>query len=186
MIKLKRITALTLAMLVLISFYMTHATATPSYREFDDPDHVVDFFDGDAENDSFARVFCTDYGWNEEVYTDFEAETYAYNILYHYGVEMVYVVRARVYLELYYQDEGWSFDTENVIHIPSTYPVGDSAIIYGNDLIDPEHGIGDFITEHQMNVCQQNVGQFWEDEEYVAVSNLGSIIRIGRIDDTTS
>ena len=186
MIKLKRITALTLAMLVLTSFYMTHVMATPSYREFDDPDHVVVFFDGDPENDSFARVFCTDYGWNEEVYTDFEAETYAYNIHYDYGMEMVYVVRARVYVELYYQDEGLTYDEEDMIHIPSTYPGGDSAIIFGNNLIDPEHGIGDFLTEHQMEICQKNVGQFWEDEEYVAVSDLGSIIRIGRIDDTTS
>ena len=186
MIKIKRITSFVLSVLILASFFMTHVIATPSYREFDDPDHVVPFFDGDPEDDSYAQVFCTIYGWNEEVYTDFKAKTYAYNIFYQYGMEMVYVVRARVYLELYYPDEGWSYDIEKMIHIPSTQPGGDSAIIYGNNLIDPEHGIGDFLTEHQINICQKNVGQFWEDEEYVSVANHGSVIRIGRIDEITS
>lgn len=51
---------------------------------------------------------------------------------------------------------------------------------------DSDHGIDDFLTEHQLNICQKNVGQFLEDDEYVSVSNHGSVIRIGRIGETTS
>ena len=44
MIKIKRFIALALAALILASLFMTHVVATPSYREFDDPDHGIDDF----------------------------------------------------------------------------------------------------------------------------------------------
>ena len=36
-----------------------------------------------------------------------------------------------------------------------------------------------------MNICQKNVGQFEDDDEYVSVADHGSVIRIGRIEDTS-
>lgn len=180
MTKIKRMCSLILAMNILVSFFLTQVIATPSYREFDSPDHVVNFFDGDPVDDSYARVFCTDYGWNEEVYTDFEATTYAYNIHYHYGVEMVYVMRANVYVELYYPDEGHSIDMVAEAIIPSRQEFGGAAVIDGNSLIDSEHGIGDFVTEHWIEICQINFGQFGDEGLYVAVADHGSTISIGR------
>ena len=170
--KIKRITALTLAMFVFASFCITRIMATPQsvFYEYVGPIDTYYFFDLSTGNYSYARTGGNVFGWNEEVYTDFEAETYAQNVFF----EGWYYLIAEVSVGVYYDDEGFSVnhsDREILSHSVS----GVNAFIYGMDIIDSEHGIEYFSADHELLV-----GVFQDGEaDIVVVDRLAPTIIIG-------
>lgn len=109
----KKIATLILAFTVCVSFLLHNTGASSYFEEFDDPSTEVLFFT-DGSNRSFAHVYMTEAGGNEDGYCDLTAHTYAENIFYHaYNPSdpYQYYIVAEVGLGVTYEDE--SHDTYN-------------------------------------------------------------------------
>lgn len=159
----KRIFAFTMAVMICVSYCMTHinASGTESY-EFLGNCTSAEFIDG---FDSYAKVHCSIPGWNEEVYTDFYAQTYAINVT--HSTEPSYYVRASVEVSLYYDDEHLYVSrsvTEKYSHNANSR-IAD-AYLDGNTLIDMDHGIEYFTSRHDIEFCTDENGVLVPFEQY--------------------
>lgn len=121
--------------------------------------------------DSYAYVYCTNYGWNEETYTDFIAETYAINV--YYGIDRQYYARANVSVGLYYDDEQlWVNDSDTDSCDATVEGLTAEARVYGNDMIDMDHGIEDFSTDHWIDICIMGA------DGLISIDNYGQSIGV--------
>lgn len=165
----RRIIAFMMAVMICVSFCMAHIAATPheSYEWFGEPIEKY-FIDGQL---SRMKVFCTNYGWNEEVETDFYAYTIADNI--YYGDDRQYYAQASVNIGLYYDSEHhWINDYVTDECDATAWGLTAEAYIDGNDLIDMDHGIEHFSTNHRIDICINDGGEF------VPIDNYGPSIGV--------
>lgn len=171
MIKIKRITALTLAILILTSFCFSRVSAQNIFYEWVGP---VDTYYFDPPGDgSFARVSGTVLGWNEDTYTDFLATTRVYrDIESDYDMYNDCLVKARTQVGVYYEGEGLSFSfvSEDVAEPGDFYA---EAIVDGMDIIDMDHGIEVFSSNHEIFIG------YYERGVFVIVDQIGDMITIG-------
>ena len=168
---IKRITALTLAMLIFTSFGLSQVSAQNIFYEWAGP---VDTYYFDPPDDgSFARVSGTVLGWNEDTYTDFLATTRVYrDIESDYDMYDDCRVKARTQVGVYYEGEGLSFSvySEYVAQPGDLYA---EAVVDGMDLIDMDHGIDIFSSNHEIFIGYYNGGV------YVIIDQIGDMITIG-------
>ena len=173
MIKIKRITALTLAMLIFTSVCFSRVSAQNIFYEWVGP---VDTYYFDPPGDgSFARVSGTVMGWNEETYTDFLATTRVYReIESDYDMYDDCRVMARTHVGVYYDDEGISSHEESVdVAEPGDFYA--EAIVDGMDIIDMDHGIEVFSSNHEIFIAVYDA----QLRKYVIVEQIGDMITIG-------
>ncbi|MBQ8259326.1 MAG: hypothetical protein IJY97_07150 [Clostridia bacterium] len=169
MIKLKKFTAAALALVVFASFLMTHVAAEPNQFYEYMADEELHYFFENSTNDSYARVYGTVFGWNEETYTDFVSQTYAQNV--YLGTNSSNFIMAEVSVGVYYDDEGFSKNRHDTI--VATTQIGVMAEIDGMDIIDMDHGIEHFSSNHELWICTR------ANDEYETIVNMGPMITIG-------
>lgn len=165
----RRILAFTMAVIICVSFCMTHIAATPheSYEWMGDPIEKH-FIEGQP---SRMKVYCTNYGWNEEVDTDFYAFTIADSV--YYANDRQYYAQASVSVGLYYDDEQyWINDYVTEECDATVRGLTAEANIAGNDLIDMDHGIEHFSTNHRIDICINDGGVM------VPIDNYGPSIGV--------
>lgn len=166
----KRIFAFTMAVIICVSFCMTHVVA--ARREFYEytGDDRYEFSGG---NGSFAYVFCDNPGWNEETYTNFVAGTTIYSI--DYGDDRNYYAEAYVEVSLYYEmDSAHAEDTKYAYSSANSAGNYANAEVEGNDLIDMDHGIEYVDTVHTYFICINSDGEYERIEQVGPTINIGS------------
>lgn len=158
-----------MAVIICISFCLSYATAADSgWQDFENGRYYY-FVDN---NNSCAYVYCTNFGWNEETYTDFAAYTQANDV--YLGSASNLYIQAYVYVVLGYSDEILTISKEAHEEYPgNTWGISVTACVDGNDLIDMDHGIEFFTSEHAVYICDYVNG------EYIPEYQHGSSIYIG-------
>lgn len=165
----KRIFAFTMAVIICVSFCMTHvAAARREFYEYTGNNmHIIDDATG-----SVAYVSCDIPGWNEETYTDFVAGTTIYSI--DYGDDRNYYAEAYVEVSLYYEmDSAHAEDTKYAYCSANSAGNYANAEVDGNDLIDMDHGIEYVDTVHTYFICINS------DGEYERIEQVGLTISVG-------
>ena len=165
----KHLSAFLMAVLICISFCMTHIAAVQRVSVEYTRDWEYVYFITDCPSMAWAGY--TNPGWNEETYTDFEAGTLAQDIV--YGTDRNYYVCAYVRVGLYYDDENHTIaDSTTSVCRATALGFSTEAVIDGNNLIDMDHGIEIFSTDHEIEICINEGGTL------VYIDNYGPTIGI--------
>ena len=157
-----------MAVIICVSFCMTHITAINDFYEYHGGSELIYFFDEDDANDSYAYVSCTEWGWDEVNTCDFEAATSAYNIFYYAPSD--YCVRAFVSVGVFSEPDYYASDEDFEYSYSSAYAY---AHVGHENLVEMDFGIEYFTTYHEINMCR------WNGSEWVIEGDIGPRIMIG-------
>lgn len=164
----KRIFAFTMAVIICVSFCMTHITAINDFYEYQGGSELIYFFDEDDANDSYAYMSCTEWGWDEVNTCDFEAATSAYNV--YLNAPSNYYIRAFVSVGVFSEPDYYASDEDIDLTNSDAYAY---AYVGHENLVEMDFGIEYFTTHHEMN------GVRFVDGEYEIFTDIGPTILIG-------